>query len=271
VFCAKTWKRSPEYSVAWGFYLITLLPTLGLVSVGSQAAADRYAYLPSLVPFILVALMLNRLLPTKRLFLTVLVIGLSAGLAWGARQQARYWKDSISLWEHELQYYPINYPSAYSCLGDAYREAGNLDGALKLYDIALKGFHQLAFLHNGRGAVLLEMGRNEEAVQSFQDALAASAPGDDQAGLAHAHLDILYKRMGKVDLARKERELAISSAPTNAWQHFDLGERYLKYGLPEQALAQYRLAAEIYPWYAEAQAKLDGIPSVKDQKTGRSP
>jgi len=261
VFCVRTWKRAPEYSVAWLFYILTLLPTLGLISVGSQAAADRYAYLPSLVPFILVAILINRLFPTKRLFAAVLVIGLSAGLAWGARQQVGYWKDSTSLWEHELRYYPINYPSAYSCLGDAYREAGNLDGALRLYELGLQGFPNLAFLHNGKGAVLLEMGRNEEAVQAFQDALSTSVSGDDQAALAHAHLDVLYSRMGKGDLAEKERGLALSAAPTNAWQHFDLGERYLKYGFPEQAQAQFRLADKIYPWYAEARAKCDGIPT----------
>lgn len=39
---------------AWAYYLVTLLPVIGLMQVGMQAAADRYAYLPSMGPFILI-------------------------------------------------------------------------------------------------------------------------------------------------------------------------------------------------------------------------
>ena len=46
-------KRTPVLLAAWGSYLALLLPVCGLVQVGGQAVADRYAYL-AMVPVLLV-------------------------------------------------------------------------------------------------------------------------------------------------------------------------------------------------------------------------
>jgi hypothetical protein len=43
-----TVRRAPQWLALWLFYLITLLPMLGLIQVGIQWRADRYSYLPSL-------------------------------------------------------------------------------------------------------------------------------------------------------------------------------------------------------------------------------
>ncbi|MHC4184301.1 MAG: hypothetical protein ACYSR0_13225 [Planctomycetota bacterium] len=43
-------------SVASVYYVVTLLPVLGIIQAGEQAAADRYTYLPSLGPFLLLGL-----------------------------------------------------------------------------------------------------------------------------------------------------------------------------------------------------------------------
>ena len=40
----------------WGYYVVTLLPVLGIVQVGGQAMADRYTYLPGLGPFLIAGL-----------------------------------------------------------------------------------------------------------------------------------------------------------------------------------------------------------------------
>ncbi len=39
-------RRFPAGIAGWAWYLVTLLPVLGLVQVGAQAKADRYTYLP---------------------------------------------------------------------------------------------------------------------------------------------------------------------------------------------------------------------------------
>ncbi len=40
--------KAPSLAAAWLFYVVTLLPVLGIIQTGSQAAADRYTYLASL-------------------------------------------------------------------------------------------------------------------------------------------------------------------------------------------------------------------------------
>ncbi|GMR04703.1 MAG: hypothetical protein BMS9Abin23_0605 [Thermodesulfobacteriota bacterium] len=50
----------------WLFYLITLLPVIGIIKVGEQVAADRYTYLPSIGPFLLVGLGVALLLEKAR-------------------------------------------------------------------------------------------------------------------------------------------------------------------------------------------------------------
>src|SRR5436309_6829523 len=59
-------KRSPYLVVGWLWYLVMLVPVLGLIQVGGQAHADRYTYLPQ--------------------------IGLSLAVTWGVVDLARFWR-----------------------------------------------------------------------------------------------------------------------------------------------------------------------------------
>ena len=47
-------RRQPFLLVGWLWFVGTLVPVIGLVQVGGQAMADRYAYIPSLGIFLLV-------------------------------------------------------------------------------------------------------------------------------------------------------------------------------------------------------------------------
>lgn len=48
IFTVSARRRFPALPAFWLFYLVTLAPTLGIIQVGGQWAADRYSYLPSL-------------------------------------------------------------------------------------------------------------------------------------------------------------------------------------------------------------------------------
>src|SRR5208337_114159 len=49
-------KKQKLWLTVWGIYVVTLLPVLGIVQVGNQSMADRYMYLPSLGPFLIMGL-----------------------------------------------------------------------------------------------------------------------------------------------------------------------------------------------------------------------
>jgi len=54
--CVVLARKQKLWLSAWGYYVITLIPVLGIVQVGNQAMADRYTYLPGLGPFLVAGL-----------------------------------------------------------------------------------------------------------------------------------------------------------------------------------------------------------------------
>lgn len=76
-------RKNRGWSVLWLFYVVTLLPMLGLVQVGGQWAADRYSYLPSLGLALLwgvgIAILCNRLQQGGRRLAVSLCLLLAVG------------------------------------------------------------------------------------------------------------------------------------------------------------------------------------------------
>src|SRR5204862_4782096 len=93
-------------TVGWLWFLGTLVPVIGLVQVGDQGMADRYAYVPLLGIFVacvwLVADLKNRFkVPMSAVALVIfLLLGV---LAADARHQLAYWRDSVSLFSRALE------------------------------------------------------------------------------------------------------------------------------------------------------------------------
>ena len=141
--------RRPYLLVGWLWYLGTLLPVIGLVQVGSQAYADRYTYLPVIGLFIALAWSLgqwattprsgsapslravvreNSTLP-RRLAAVLAAAALLLALTVCTRLQARYWKDSPTLFEHAIQVVDSNYLAEHE-LGMGLARDGRLSEAL---------------------------------------------------------------------------------------------------------------------------------------------
>ena len=102
------WTRGYHaWLIAWLFYLVTLSPVLGLIQVGSQGAADRYAYFPTLPAYFLVGAgilaALNK--PTRKRNLLILVAAIAVVFLLGSktRQQIRVWENLETLWSHAVK------------------------------------------------------------------------------------------------------------------------------------------------------------------------
>ena len=109
-FCIR--HRRDRYLLAgWLWFLGCLVPVIGLVQVGRQAMADRYAYTPLLGIFVLAVWWIaehSGWLPHR----TELLAGVSAifliffgALTW---RQTTYWKDSFTVFNHALKIAPVN-------------------------------------------------------------------------------------------------------------------------------------------------------------------
>ena len=98
--------RNRYLTVGWLWFLGTLVPMIGLEQVGTQAMADRYAYLSFIGLFLMVCWLVGDwtgdLAPRLRLIRVVAVMVL-LGLAAVAHRQVDFWDDHITLWTHTLE------------------------------------------------------------------------------------------------------------------------------------------------------------------------
>jgi hypothetical protein len=207
--CFSARRTRPYWGAAWLFYLAALAPVLGVLQVGDQAAADRYTYLPSLGPCLLLGTWAVLSL-RKNIFLVFLVCLMAAGglgtLTW---RQTGLWKDSVTLWESAAKAHPDDSQIIHSNLANAYRAAGRPDDAVAEYDRAIAIGPPKAFPHDGKGVALLDKGLAEEAIREFQAAVAL----DPQDLPAHRHLFLLYQKLGRNQEAEEEFQEAARLAP----------------------------------------------------------
>lgn len=98
-------KRGPLL-FGWGWYLLTLLPVIGIIRIGEQSIADRYTYIPAIGLFIMVVwagaeLIENR--PWVRNLATCLSLASVIGMIMMTRQQVTFWQDNIALYSHAIE------------------------------------------------------------------------------------------------------------------------------------------------------------------------
>jgi tetratricopeptide (TPR) repeat protein len=99
-------RTRPYLVVGWFWYLVTLLPMIGLVQVGRQAMADRYTYLPSVGIALALVWLIRDLLavaPAAALrWAAVPALIVLALLAAITVRQVPVWRDDLSLFTHAV-------------------------------------------------------------------------------------------------------------------------------------------------------------------------
>ncbi len=96
-------RRLPYVTVGWLWYVITLLPVIGIIQVGGQSMADRYTYITLIGFWVAVVWAAYEFVGKTRaggIALSVAAVAVLACLAVRASSQARYWRDDLTLFEH---------------------------------------------------------------------------------------------------------------------------------------------------------------------------
>jgi tetratricopeptide (TPR) repeat protein len=204
-------RRAPALAAGWAFYIVTLLPVLGIVQIGEQAAADRYAYLPILGPLAVLGAAVAIAWDRRPALRTALAVaGLLVTLALGARTVAQIgvWRDSITLWEYVLAAYPGS-PVAHYNLGYARLERSEFAEAEALFrqTIALQPSNSMALNELGRLAARRSAPR--EAVAYYEAAIAASPTFANP----HFNLAHVYEYLGDRAAARRHFQAFVELAP----------------------------------------------------------
>jgi tetratricopeptide (TPR) repeat protein len=222
-------RSRPYLLVGWFWYLIMLLPVIGLVEVGLQGHADRYTYLPQIGLYLAITWLVADVSGTLRRRKEILVAAASiiivslAGCAW---KQTTFWRNSETLWTHTL-------------------------AVTKDNDVA----------HTNFGMLLTERGQLDDALSHFQAALdvrSSSAHSHYDLSLALIHGDIAnaLARKGRLDEAMLHLREAVKFQPDYADAHYNLGTALFQKGELNEAIAEYRTTLSIHPYDAGAHTSL---------------
>jgi len=131
-------RKRPFLLTGWLWFLGMLVPMIGIVQAGGQAHADRYTYLSQIGLLIAVSWLLGDWVISRRrrMVASFLVGAVLLGLMLGARVQARYWSDSVSLWIRSLNCTTENFV-AHGSLGAALFVEGETDAAIQHFKASL--------------------------------------------------------------------------------------------------------------------------------------
>ena len=178
VACVLLLRKSRVFMAAWLFYLVTLLPVIGILQVGGQAVADRFSYVPLLGPTMLAALgaalVFDRVRERGRYgaaaraaLLTATFLALAL-LSYKTVLQTRIWKDSVTLWTYEVKLYPDTAYQAHFHLGNAYTDKGRTLNAIPHYieTIRIRPNHKESRFMLAEA--LVKLGRLGEAAGEFE-------------------------------------------------------------------------------------------------------
>jgi Flp pilus assembly protein TadD len=241
--------RTRSYLVAgWLFFLGTLVPVIGFVQVGSQAMADRYAYIPCLGIIVMAVMGASDLADSKKLgwpprvaIAACILVAVSAV----SYRQIGYWKDSLTLWSHALAVTENNF-LAEDGVGGALIQEGRAEEAYPHFQHAARIVPDDPISHAAIGAYLHQHLRFAEAIQQYQIVVhLASTPG--LRALEYANLGSAYRQLGNLVQAKESfnQALQLDSSVPNTWM--GMGDMALEQGKPDEAIRDFSQAVELQP------------------------
>jgi tetratricopeptide (TPR) repeat protein len=230
-------------AVGWFWFLGSLVPMIGLVQVGNQAMADRYAYTSFIGLFLMTIwfggdwAQANRI-SGKWLALPAMACLLALGI--GTDRQVGYWRDTESVWRRALAVSPENYVAQVN-LGEFLMGVGKGDEAAEHFREAVRIRPEGLTASLNLGAYEDHRGNLAAAIERYQ--LVAQRAGD--AGMratAYGSLGFVYRQMGQSEKAKQSFETALQAAPGRSRARVGLGLVAQDGGDLTEAIRQYSLA-----------------------------
>jgi tetratricopeptide (TPR) repeat protein len=225
IVCFAFLRRSKIGMAVWAYYGVTLLPVLGFIQVGRQAMADRYMYLPSIGPFLLIGLgavvVFEKITARRRGSKAVKMTLLSAGffvvgiLSYATVKQIHVWKDGGVLWTTVIE-----------TLSEKQGDYAYLD-----------------LPYHNRGLFFEKIDRYDEALRDYSQAIQIS-PGAPE---SYASRGFLFAKLGCLDDALTDYTQALHLQPDTPEVYYNRGNVNAKLGRLEDAVRDYTQAIHLSP------------------------
>ncbi len=257
-------ERFPYLFTGWFWYMGTLVPVIGLVQVGAQAMADRYAYVSLVGIFVVISWGISDLLGKVRkgaVILIALAMLVITALTAATRWQVQLWQNTKTLFNHAIAVTDGNY-IAHDTLGVALLGEGKREEAIAHFLKAVEIKPNYAMAYNNLGIALQLEGRASEALSYYWKAVTIKSDYGD----AFYNLGTLFESLGNLDKALAAYRQAVVLKPASAPVNNNFGVALAKKGDTEAAIAAFRRALRLDPNYAGAHYNL----SIVFRKKGLS-
>jgi len=253
-------KKRPYLAVGWLWYVLTLVPVIGLVQVGLHSRADRYTYIPLVGLFVCAAWGARDLAGERgRRFLLPAAVAVLALLGTLASVQVGTWRDGITLFRHAVRVTWHN-AVAENNLGSALVLSGSIDEALPHFEEALRINPHFPAARYNLGSAFLKKGEIEAAVAQLEEALRM----DPSHSGAHYNLGLARMQQGALDEAIRHFSEALRLEPLRDDAHVNLGVALVRRGRLDEAVEHFLEALRIDPGNENARRNLERIRQRRD-------
>ncbi|MES1195220.1 MAG: tetratricopeptide repeat protein, partial [Opitutus sp.] len=268
------WRKTHAWIIiGWLWFIVMLLPAIGILQVGFQALADRYTYLPILGWQFALCWSLRTLRLDKVMMGLGVAVSLGACLVSTWRQQG-YWRDSLVLFQHAVE---LDEPNGYAhgFLGYTYFNLGDLAAAARHSDRSIQldptnkvALYTLACVEDRLGhydqaavylkaildqhadylsarylysIILLRLGHRAEAFSELNK-VASQSPA-----IVRTNLEQAFAQESRPDIALPFFEMAVTLEPKDYIAQFGYGMTLEKLGRHEEALARFEETLHLKP------------------------
>jgi protein O-mannosyl-transferase len=235
-------------AVGWFWYLGMMVPVIGLVQLGRQAMADRYAYQPLIGIFVMVvwgaadaALLWN----ISRKYIVMAAVVTVACFSAATHAQLSYWHDSITLWTHTLAVTQNNF-IAHNNFGEVLLAQGRFEDAVTQFRMAVQIEPQDPVAQNNLDVLLRREEKINAAISPYLQALRLDTDPRVRVG-ALTNLGSAYRTLGDYARARESYRAALQLAPNTSLALVGLGLMARQTGDLSQAIEYFTHAVELEP------------------------
>jgi len=247
-FLRVSYRRNRIVFFFLGWFIITLIPILNIISLNATAA-EHWLYLPSLgfwaaISILVVKLLKHAVRYRKKIFV---ILGCIIFIFYCVRSVIRnfQWQSSIRLYAHDLKYSPHSF-LLYNNLGVELFRAWQMDAAAEAFESAVKIRPNYATSRNNLGVILENKGMRNEALREYQVAIKLN-----NYILAYGNLGRLYLELDKLGEAQEVSEQAQKLYPLNAEINYNLAVTYFRQGDFIRAKEKFEQVSVLAPHYRD--------------------
>lgn len=219
-----TWRKSKHLLVGYLFFIISLLPTVGILKVTDSMTCYKYAYFPSIGVLICIIILFHNLAnkkiskQAKSIIIIFVVCLISISEIYASNIYSTKWKDSETLYNHMLTINP-NSPTILNAVGTVYYNDNKFDKSLEYYNKSVSINPSIGSTYIYLGAVYAAKEQNDEAISAYQKAIEfhkkSIKSGQTSVNQVYTYfnLGLIYKSENKLEMAQEMFEEAIKQNP----------------------------------------------------------